>query len=163
MNYIKRFTIRFASALTAALVMSGCASSHVLRDFRADGCSFFPDGDAGDPGRWSDCCVNHDAAYWRGGTADERRSADVILRDCVLARTGRQDLADRMYRGVRLSGAPRFPSAFRWGYGWGYGRDYEPLNGDEQQEAEEKLAAYRRAYPGVAVITSTSRPGQTTP
>lgn len=86
-----------------------------------------------------------------------------MLRDCVLARTGRQDLADRLYRGVRLSGAPLFPTGFRWGYGWGYGRGYAPLNADERQQAEEKLAAYRRAHSGVAVITSTSRPGQTTP
>lgn len=163
MDYVRRLSVRVASTLVAALVMSGCASTHVLRDFRTDGCSFYPEGDAEAPELWSDCCVSHDTAYWRGGTADERRSADGRLRDCVLARTGRQDLANRMYRGVRLSGAPLFPTTFRWGYGWGFGRGYEPLAADERHEAEEKLAAYRGAHPDKAVTTSTSRSGQTTP
>ena len=167
MDYVRRFSIRVASALVsalaAALAMSGCASTHVLRDFRTDGCSFFPEGDAEVPGLWFHCCVSHDMAYWQGGTADERRSADGTLRDYVLARTGRQDLANRMYRGVRISGAPLFPTTFRWGYGWGFGRGYEPLAAEERQQGEAKLAEYRRAQPDTAVTTSTSRPGQTAP
>ena len=132
-----------AIALTTALTVSGCASTHILRDFATDGCSFFPDGDAENPERWHDCCVTHDMAYWRGGTAEERETADVALRDCVAARTGRQTLANQMYRGVRIGGVPLLPTGFRWGYGWGYGRGYEPLSSDEQQQADEKLATYR--------------------
>ncbi len=135
-------TVSAALALAAALALSGCASTRVLRDFTTDGCSLFPDGDAGQPARWCDCCVNHDRAYWRGGTAEERKSADILLRDCVLAVTGRQTLAGLMYRGVRFGGTPLLPTGFRWGYGWGYGRGYEPLKPDEQQQADEKFAAY---------------------
>lgn len=127
--------------------MSGCASTRVLRDFTTDGCSLFPDGDAEDPARWCDCCVNHDKAYWRGGTAAERKRADVSLRGCVLAVTGRPALARLMYRGVRLGGMPMFPTGFRWGYGWGYGRGYEPLTPGEQLRASEKLAGYRPGHP----------------
>ena len=163
MDYVKRIPIRLASVIVAVLVVSSCASTHALRDFTTDGCSFFPEGDAEAPGLWSDCCVSHDMAYWRGGTADERRSADGMLRNCVLARSGRQDLADRMYRGVRISGGPWLPATFRWGYGWGYGRGYEPLTAEERQQAGDKLAAYRRVHPDEAVTTSTSRPWQTAP
>lgn len=132
-----------ATALAAALTTSACASTQVLHDVTSDGCSYFPDGDAENPVRWCDCCVTHDLAYWRGGTAEEREHADAALRDCVLARTGRQTLANQMYRGVRLAGTPLLPTGFRWGYGWGYGRGYEPLKPDEQRRADEKLAAYR--------------------
>lgn len=135
------------AALAAALVLNGCASTHALRDFTTDGCSLFPDGDAGNPQRWRDCCVRHDIAYWRGGTAEQRGSADDSLRACVMARTGRQALADQMYWGVRLGGTPLLPTGFRWGYGWGYGRGYEPLKPDEQRLAEEKLATYRLLHP----------------
>lgn len=132
-----------AIALAVALMINGCASTHTLRDFTTDGCSFFPDGDAENPERWHDCCVHHDMAYWRGGTAEERETADLGLRDCVAARTARPTLANQMYRGVRIGGAPLLPTTFRWGYGWGYGRGYEPLSCDEQQQANEKIARYR--------------------
>ena len=167
MDYVRRFSVRVSAALVAGmaavLAMSGCVSSHTLRDFTTDGCSFFPEGDAQAPGLWSNCCVSHDVAYWQGGTADERRSADSQLRDCVLARTGRPDLANRMYRGVRLSGAPLLPTTFRWGYGWGYGRGYEALTPEERRQAEEQLAAHRRTHPDDALTTSTATPAQTTP
>lgn len=133
-------------ALAAALGLGGCASSQVLSDFRTDGCSLFPDGDAESPQRWSACCVTHDLAYWRGGTAQERRSADRALRHCVLARSGRPGLAEAMYRGVRVGGTPLMPTAFRWGYGWGYGRGYAALSPAEQQGADDRLAAYRREH-----------------
>ena len=102
---------------------------------RTDGCSFYPEGNVDDPELWRDCCVAHDMAYWQGGTADERRGADVQLSDCVLARTGSPGLAKRMYRGVRLSGAPLLPTTFRWAYGWGFGRGYAPLDATERQRA----------------------------
>ena len=133
--------------LAAVLTISACASTHALSDFATDGCSLFPDGDAAVPTRWCDCCVSHDIAYWRGGTADERKSADEALRGCVLARTGRPALANAMVRGVRIGGMPMFPSSFRWGYGWNYGRGYQPLLPEEQQQADEKIAAYRRVNP----------------
>ena len=131
--------------LGMTLALGACASPSVLRDFTTDGCSLFPDS-AGDA-CWADCCVAHDRAYWRGGTADERRRADAALRECVLAQTGKPTLAGAMYRGVRLGGAPLAPAWYRWGYGWGYGRGYSPLTAAEQRQADEKLGAYRPADP----------------
>ena len=124
------------------MALSGCASTHVLRDFTTDGCSLFPDGDVVGTLQWRDCCVNHDKAYWRGGTAKERLHADAKLRDCVQTHSDRTAQATLMYWGVRIGGTPWLPTRFRWAYGWGYGRGYEPLSLDEQKQADEKISAY---------------------
>ncbi len=134
--------------LAAALTASSCASIHTLRAFTTDGCSLFPDGDGESPDRWHDCCVSHDMSYWRGGSAAQRRHADAALGACVLAATGRPLLAEQMSRAVRLGGMPLLPTSFRWGYGWGYGRGYQVLTPQEQLQADERLAAYRRGHPG---------------
>lgn len=136
-----------AVLLAPMLVLGGCASPRILRDFTTDGCSLFPDaiGDA----CWADCCVAHDRAYWRGGTAQERERADAALRACV-ARGGHPVLASVMHRGVRLGGMPLWPVWYRWGYGWGYGRGYEPLTPDEQRQATHRLEAHRPAHPDPA-------------
>lgn len=134
-----------ALVLAGAVALGGCASTQVLRDFTTDGCSFFPDGDA--KACWSDCCVTHDMAYWRGGPSVDRTAADAALRSCVLARTGRPALAGSMYYGVRLGGSSLWPTPFRWGYGWGYGRGETPLTPEEQQRADALLAAWRLAHP----------------
>lgn len=128
--------------LVAVLGLSGCASTRVLRPFTTDGCSLFPD--AAD---WSGCCETHDLAYWRGGSAAERRRADAELRACVLAHTGRPLLAGLMYRGVRIGGMPLVPSPFRWAYGWGYGRGYASLSEAEQRRVEEQLRIDSLARP----------------
>lgn len=126
--------------LLAAGALAGCAGPQALRDFTTDGCSVFPDGDAGDRARWAGCCVAHDLAYWRGGVAPERRQADLALRHCVLERTARPALAALMYRGVRIGGAPLLPTPFRWAYGWQYGRGYAPLDADARQKLGARLA-----------------------
>ena len=124
--------------LLTAFTLGGCVSTQVLRGFSTDGCSLFADGDADDPLRWCECCVQHDEAYWRGGSAGQRKHADTVFRDCVVARSGRTTLAALMYRGVRLGGTPWLPTGFRWGYGWGYGRGYAPLTADDQRLVDEK-------------------------
>lgn len=137
--------------LAATLALGACASPRVLREFTTDGCSLFPDS-AGET-CWADCCVAHDRAYWRGGTAEARERADAALRECV-ARGGRPTVASVMYRGVRLGGMPLWPTWYRWGYGWGYGRGYEPLTPDEQRQADRMLEARQPARPDPACAAS---------
>jgi hypothetical protein len=126
---------------------AGHAIATELSDFTSDGCSLFPDGDVKDRELWCECCFEHDIAYWRGGTEDERRRADGVLRDCVLARTKNKALADLMYQGVRMGGQPVFPTWYRWGYGWKYGRGYAPVTEEEQRQVDEKLDAYKKTHP----------------
>ncbi len=130
------------------ILINGCAASPELNEFSSDGCSLFPDGTFTNRTLWCDCCFNHDIAYWRGGTGEERKTADKALRACVLERTGDSALATMMYDGVRLGGSPVFPTWYRWGYGWKYGRGYLPLTEEEQMKISESLDTYKQTHPG---------------
>ncbi len=83
---------------------------------------------------WKGCCVEHDRAYWMGGTAKQRKVADKALRACVrtkaeqaflkqgdspaVAKYKAIALAYGVYRTVRVTGHPLLPYSWRWGYGW---------------------------------------------
>lgn len=131
----------------AMLVCCTTAWAADLKDFTSDGCSLFPDGTIGDRGKWCECCLLHDIAYWRGGTEDERRRSDEDLRTCVLDRTEDKALAETMYLGVRAGGHPVFPTWYRWAYGWTYGRGHKPLTDEEQAKTREKLDDYWKKQP----------------
>jgi hypothetical protein len=83
--------------------------------FTTDGCSMWPDDG------WVRCCVEHDMAYWCGGTSADRTRADATFRDCVSALHG-APMAWLMYASVRVGGAPWEPFPWRWAYGWDYCR-----------------------------------------
>lgn len=82
-------------------------------DFQSDGCTWFPDGD------YRNCCVEHDKAYYFGGTIKQRKAADDELYQCVLDRVGPKGkfTAQFMWAGVRLGGMSFLPTPFRWGFG----------------------------------------------
>ncbi|MEM9177518.1 MAG: hypothetical protein AAGC67_20060 [Myxococcota bacterium] len=92
--------------------------------FVTDGCSRFPDTE------WNTaCCVEHDLAYWCGGTEAERAEADAAFGTCVAEGAG-AFMGWLMEAGVRVGGHPVFPSSYRWGYGHPYTGGY-PSAGDE--------------------------------
>lgn len=68
-----------------------------------------------DPVPFVHCCIEHDRAYWYGGTSEQRLAADKALRDCVLA-MGYKGWAWFMYFGVRVFGSPRLPFKWRWAH-----------------------------------------------
>lgn len=82
----------------------------------------FPDGD------WGGCCVEHDLAYWYGGTWRQRLKADRALRNCVASQGGfwYTVLAWAMFFGVRVGGMAVWPTPWRWGYGWRWPRGKSP-------------------------------------
>jgi hypothetical protein len=143
------------SFLALVGLLGGCASPDTLSSFSTDGCSRFPDRSVVKGKEWCLCCVAHDRAYWRGGTAEERRKADEALRACVQERTGDAGLAALMYTGVRIGGSPYWPTRFRWGYGWGYGRYYRSLTPAESAEADQRVAEYEA---GIGLDHSPGRP-----
>ena len=106
------------------------AATEGLKPFESDGCSVFPDGTVEQKELWLDCCVEHDFAYWKGGTYNDRVGADQRLKECVAA-VGQPEIAELMLAGVRVGGSPYFPTKFRWGYGWPYFRGYKPLTAEE--------------------------------
>ncbi len=82
-------------------------------DFKSDGCSMFPDCDYGI------CCVEHDKAYYVGGSWKQRWRSDKKLYKCVAAKKGFQHklIAPVMWLGVRAFAVPWLPTSFRWGFG----------------------------------------------
>lgn len=145
---IKNMQRSFLTKIVACVfLLSGWATASDLNDFTSDGCSLFPNGTLEDRFLWCDCCFNHDIAYWRGGSEDERKEADQALQACALERTGSKALAETMYYGVRFGGSSAFPTWYRWGYGWKYGRGDQPLSEKERKQADEKLDSYRKSNP----------------
>ena len=133
--------------LACVLLSSGCAIASDLNDFTSDGCSLFPNGSLEGRSLWCECCFNHDIAYWRGGSEDERKEADKTLHACALDRTGSKALAETMYDGVRFGSSSVFPTWYRWGYGWKSGRGYKPLTENEQKQVADKLDSYKKTHP----------------
>ena len=140
-------TIRIYFIFTFFLLF-GCSNGpKEIRDFSSDGCSLFPDKSLITEEDWCDCCFEHDIAYWKGGTEEERLAADVKLRDDNIKKTGNKELAEIMYNGVRFGGSPYFYNWYRWGYGWGYDRKYKALTPTEQKQVEVKLKKYFASNP----------------
>ena len=115
----------------------GVVSADSIRPFTSDGCSAFPDGTLEQNKLWLNCCVEHDKAYWKGGTYGQRRQADKALEVCV-AKVGEPEVAKLMLVGVRVGGTPYLPTTFRWGYGWSYPRGYRVLTAEELESVESK-------------------------
>ena len=88
-------------------------------EFTSDGCSCWPDYE------WIDCCVEHDAIYWMGGTREERKQADIALQKCVSLK-GYPIIGKIMYYSVRVGGVYWLPTPFRWGFGWSYPQSGPP-------------------------------------
>ncbi|MEL6871009.1 MAG: hypothetical protein AAFO81_14510 [Pseudomonadota bacterium] len=124
-------------------LLAGCTRTPGLAAFTSDGCSLFPDSSVISSSDWCECCFEHDIAYWRGGTADQRKAADAQLKQCVADKTGNTALAALMYEGVRVGGSPYFYNWYRWGYGWKFERKYQALTPAEVRQSEQLLADYR--------------------
>jgi hypothetical protein len=133
----KGLPVRVAAAVLPFL-LAACVSAPPapptlsIQPFSTDGCSLFPDRALVGKADWCHCCLEHDLAYWRGGTVDQRLKADQQLQACVLHASGNPALADLMLAGVRSGGGPYFFTTYRWAYGWPFGRNYEALSVDEQ-------------------------------
>ena len=112
-----------------------------IKPFTTDGCSLSPDGDIANNVKWMDCCVRHDYAYWKGGTREQRRIADLQLKQCV-SELGEKDISLIMHLGVRLGGDPYFPTWYRWGYGWSYFRGYQALSDEEEAQARQRIVEF---------------------
>lgn len=122
----------------AAIIFLSACSTDELKLFTSDGCSAFPDGTPQQQALWLNCCIKHDFSYWKGGTYDERLTADLALEQCV-TNIGEPNVARLMLAGVRVGGSPYWPTTYRWGYGWSYPRGYKALTFTEQQQVKQKL------------------------
>lgn len=147
--------LALALALCVTAGLSACASTPgTLQPFTTDGCSAFPDRDPVGTADWCSCCLQHDLAYWRGGTADERLQADEDLRRCVQAASGSAELGDVMFTGVRVGGTPFSIASYRWGYGWSKPRGYEALSAADSAQAAALRSRYVASNPTLACPAS---------
>lgn len=134
--------------LLAAALLASCASLTTQPvPFTTDGCSLFPDRALVGRADWCDCCLAHDLAYWRGGTEEQRLTADRALRTCVAQKTGNHALAETMFVGVRAGGGPQLNTPFRWGYAWPYGRGFRALTAAESAALQTLENDYRARNP----------------
>lgn len=145
-----------ALVVIAVILLPAGASAQAVQPFTTDGCSLFPDQSLIDNSDWCSCCLAHDLAYWRGGTADERLKADKDLKSCVLAASGNAKLADLMFAGVRAGGGPYYFTPYRWAYGWPFGRMYEPLSAAEETQVSSLRALYISSNSTMACPTNSS-------
>lgn len=154
--------LRLALPILIATFSVGCAGMGAfqagLQAFSTDGCSMFPDRSYISKADWCTCCVKHDLAYWRGGTAEERRLADLALKDCVQKATKNPFLANMMYEGVRVGGGPYLFTSYRWAYGWKAGRGYSALSAEESTEADRLAAEYLATNPQLKCGIGSNNP-----
>ncbi|BFM09404.1 hypothetical protein GCM10025791_31580 [Halioxenophilus aromaticivorans] len=125
-------------ALCSVALSNNITSASELTPFTTDGCSMFPNGDSANKVKWMRCCTQHDYAYWKGGTEDDRFRADEALKQCV-ADLGESEISMLMHLGVRLGGEPYFPTWYRWGYGWPYLRGYQSLSEKENEQVMQRM------------------------
>lgn len=143
---------RLLLAVFLPLTLGACASTGTseaagsVLPFATDGCSLFPDRSPFGKSDWCNCCVMHDLAYWRGGTADARYKADEAFRTCV-QQSSNGALALIMFAGVRVAATPYLKTTFRWGFGWQYYRPYGALTPEEVAAADKAERDYREQHP----------------
>lgn len=136
---LKRQAFLPVPLVVLVLMLVPCISAaQDIQPFTTDGCSAFPDGSWRNNTLWQDCCIAHDLAYWAGGTREDREAVDEVFAECV-AEVANIHLANSMTLGVRLGGAPIFPTTYRWGYGWPFWRGYAPLTEREKTQIIESI------------------------
>jgi hypothetical protein len=132
---ITNMLLNYFLAIFSLLLLPEILSAEPIKPFTTDGCSAFPDGTVEQNTLWLACCTEHDLAYWKGGSYNDRAVADQTLQECV-SQVGEPAIAMFMLAGVRVGGTPFLPTKFRWGYGWTYPRLYGPLTKEEQQNVD---------------------------
>jgi len=120
-------------SLLVLFSLTGLLHAETIEPFTSDGCSSFPDGTLEQNELWLKCCTEHDYAYWKGGSYQERLNSDIELKNCV-SLVGEEEIALIMLAGVRVGGSPFFPTAYRWGYGWPYPKFYGILTPEELEQ-----------------------------
>jgi hypothetical protein len=78
---------------------------------KSDGCTLSPDG------WWRSACVDHDAKYFDGGSAADRKRADQQLRADMIKNGAPPAVANIYYGAVRLGGIASSGLPWRWGFG----------------------------------------------
>ena len=114
--------------------------ANTLRPYTTDGCSNWLNAN------WIECCVIHDIAYWKGGTEEERDTANDELRKCVGEKAHHHIIGKLMQWGTDLGGTPTSLTTYGWGYGWEHQRAYGPITPEEQKQIDRYMPLTRLPY-----------------
>lgn len=90
-----------------------------IHPFQTDQCTFFIEGN------WSECCIQHDREYWKGGSLKLRDQSDKKLKDCF-DKKGHRILSSLVYWAVHLGHYSPIKSKFKWGWGLDSSLQFEP-------------------------------------
>lgn len=132
-----------ANALYGMLVGPGSVpiNKPILRAFVSDGCSLSPNSFF--KVNFAQCCLEHDLAYWLGGTKEQKNLADSQFKMCLQNKLNNDysgkvpmRVSETYFLGVQVGGVPYLPNSFRWGYGWNVIRTATPLTAEEISQAE---------------------------
>jgi hypothetical protein len=101
---VKRFTVVLLLSLACAPTwLHSEESAQYVLGSADQGCTASPDIAGGIP------CLNHDSAYWVGGTEEDRLIADAQLFYELILYGVPEDVASMYYRVVRELGWTRWP------------------------------------------------------
>ncbi|MCM2322450.1 MAG: hypothetical protein NDJ90_04230 [Oligoflexia bacterium] len=117
--------------------MASGAEKNQLLPFTTDGCSMSLDNGPITQRDWVHCCIEHDKAYWLGGTVLEKDAADLALKKCLLRARMTEFESGVYYKAVQSGGSPSLPTTWKWGYGWVNARGYSPITVEERREAKQ--------------------------
>ncbi len=119
-----------------------------IKKFTTDYCTNFPEGTRQVPELWKHCCLTHDLYFWAGGAKEDRRKADLELRECI-ENTGALNQSWLMYFAVRAgSYSPIKYSNYKWNNGWNDGRQIRALSTEDIDLIEEELGSGYDFIPG---------------
>jgi hypothetical protein len=109
-----------------------------LIKFKTDYCTGFPEGTFFRRNLWKSCCYDHDLRYWFGGTKQDEKTADIVLKQCVSKKAG-SFYGNIMYYGVRTGHYSPIKHRFKWGWGWPNRHAYKKLNSTEKKVILDSL------------------------
>lgn len=109
-----------------------------LLPFETDYCTGFSNGTWNHPNRWKSCCLEHDIAYWIGGSYEREKRSDLRLKECV-RKSGGDFISTVMYLGVRLGHYCPFKLSKSWGWGFGSKKNYHKLTKSQKKTLQKKL------------------------
>jgi hypothetical protein len=115
------------------------SSSQGLKQFETDYCTGFPEGTFFQPNLWKSCCFDHDLRYWFGGSKNEEKKADLILKQCVAKKAG-SFYSNIMYYAVRTGHYSPIKHRLKWGWGHTSRSPYKNLSGEEKSHILDELS-----------------------
>jgi hypothetical protein len=118
-NKISIFTLIFflLNLLCFAGQSAEKENSIMLKNFKTDLCTSYPEGTRKEPRLWAHCCILHDMSYWVAGNKKDLKRADIFLKECVTKVAGAFQ-GSLMYLGIRAGHAFPIKSKYRWGWAW---------------------------------------------